>query len=344
VAIDKDLKLPDLWAKQAIDLITQHGLEPTPENFAVYYNFFSNAKPNLKMAMGMLIEQSGALNQDQCDELFVAHLSLEAESTAIQTTSDKISAEIKTVMTSLARSANQSSQYNETLDTFSGSLRGSASIDQIKSAVARVAAETRVMAEQNQRLQGQLAQSTQQLTEMRYNLDEVRKASMSDALTGIGNRKYFDIEIKKAINDAIENDAPLSILMCDIDFFKKFNDTYGHLIGDEVLRLVAKTLVENLKGRDIIARYGGEEFVILLPQTTLQDAERVANQLRSILSTKQVRRRRTNETLGVVTISMGATQYAPKEDGETFIGRADTALYEAKQTGRNKVVAKPLLG
>ncbi|HAX91710.1 MAG TPA: GGDEF domain-containing protein [Rhodospirillaceae bacterium] len=321
-----------------MDLMSAHGLAPTPDNFAVYYGYFSNNNPNLKMSMGMLIDEQGGLTQAQCNELFTAHLSLEAENKVIQTTSANIADEIKSVMQVLETSASESSQYHQTLDTFSGTLQSGVSMDQIKSAVSRVANETRIMAEQNQRLQTQLVHSTQQLTEMRYNLDEVRRISLVDPLTGVGNRKYFDNELQRITLECTESSTPLSALMCDIDYFKKFNDTYGHLVGDEVLKLVAKTLVENLKGRDIIARYGGEEFIILLPQTTVEDAERVGNQLRNILATKQVRRRRTNENLGVVTISMGATQYVPSEEADSFIGRADGALYKAKQTGRNKVV------
>ncbi len=335
-----DNETPELWARQAMDLLRRDGLEPTPDNFAVYYAFCSGTNPNLKMAMDLLLEQHGKLNQTQCTELFLAHLSLEAENKVLQAASTNIEEEIKRVMGVLAKSSEEASNYNETLTDFSGTLSRTESLEQLRAAVSRVAAETHVMAQQNQRLQAQLAHSTQELTEMRYNLDEVRKASLVDPLTEVGNRKYFSGELLRVVAEAEENGAPLSLLMVDIDHFKKFNDSYGHLIGDEVLKLVAKTLVENLKGRDIIARYGGEEFVILLPQTVVQDAEKVANQLRNILGTKQIKRRRTNETLGIVTISIGATQYLPKEDPEGFIARADSALYDAKQTGRNKVMVR----
>lgn len=331
---------PDLWAQMAMSKLHGDNLDPTPDNFAVYYSFFSGSDPNLKMAMEALLEQYGSLNQAQCTELFLAHLSLEAENKVLQTTTSSIEEEITRVMGVLTKSAEDASNYKETLTDFSGTLNASKSLEQIREAVTRVATETHVMAQQNQRLQAQLAHSTQELTEMRYSLDEVRKASLVDPLTEVGNRKYFANELARVIEETDESGAPLSLLMIDIDHFKKFNDSFGHLIGDEVLKLVARTLVENLKGRDIIARYGGEEFVILLPQTCVNDAEKVANQLRNTLSTKQIKRRRTNETLGSVTISVGATRYMPKEDTDTFIARADAALYDAKQTGRNKVMVR----
>jgi diguanylate cyclase len=198
------------------------------------------------------------------------------------------------------------------------------------------------MAQQNERLQGQLASATEQLTEMRYNLDIIHKESQVDPLTEVGNRKFFDREIEHAVAEASETGAPLTLLMIDIDHFKKFNDSYGHQVGDQVLRLVARTLVESLKGRDVIARYGGEEFVILLPQTKVVDAEKVANQLRATLSTKQLKRRSTNESLGVITVSIGAAEYAKGEHIDRFIERSDQSLYKAKQTGRNRVVTSVL--
>ncbi|HBM90751.1 MAG TPA: hypothetical protein DD400_02585 [Rhodospirillaceae bacterium] len=328
------------FAQQALEELSKSELKPTPDNFSVYYNYFSDSNPNLKMAINMLLEQYGKLNQTQCTELFLAHISLDAESKVLQTTTTSIEDEVKKMMGVLTKSASDTKQYNQTLDAFSGNLQSPDSVDQIRGAVSRVANETRIMAEQNQRLHAQLSQSTQQLTEMRYNLDEVRKASLMDPLTEVGNRKFFSNEIARVIEEAKESETPLSMLMADIDHFKNFNDTYGHLIGDEVLKLVARTLVENLKGRDIIARYGGEEFVILLPRTTVKDAIRVGDQLRSILSTKNVRRRRTNETLGVITISIGATQHLEGDTHDSFIARADAGLYKAKETGRNKVMAQ----
>ncbi|MDD3288517.1 MAG: GGDEF domain-containing protein [Alphaproteobacteria bacterium] len=330
----------DDWAQQALERLRQDGLEPMPENFAVYYKYFSGADPNLKMAMDLLFDKFGSLSQQQCTELFQIHLGLEAEHRVLQQTNTAIESELSKVMGVIDQSLTGATEYNQTLNSFSGTIQAAPTMDEIRGALTKVAQETRVMVDQNKRLQNQLAKSTEQLTEVRYSLDQVRKDSLVDPLTEIGNRKYFNNELARATLEASENKTDLALLMIDIDHFKKFNDNYGHLIGDQVLRLVAHTLVENLKGRDIIARYGGEEFVIMLPQTRVGDAEKVANQLRNVLATKQIQRKRTGETLGIVTISIGVTGYYPHEDPEGFIARADTALYEAKETGRNKVVVR----
>jgi diguanylate cyclase len=330
------------WAKGALEHMVRDGIMPLPDNFAVYYAFYSGVNPNLKMAMDALFQQFGRLNQQQCTAIFQAHLSLEAEHTSLNTAASSIENELNRVMLVLDQTKNDAKKYDKTLNTFTGSLEESASLDQIRAAVSRVASETRTMAEQNQRLHSQLTQSTQQLTEMRYDLDVVRKDSLRDPLTEVGNRKYFNTEIARATLEAAESGTPMSMLMVDIDHFKQFNDTHGHLIGDQVLRLVAHTLIENLKGRDIIARYGGEEFVILLPNTDVKSAEKVGDLLRLGLGTKQIRRRNTKEMLGTVTISLGAAEYFPGEEIEDFINRADAALYDAKQSGRNKVMSRQL--
>ena len=330
------------WVREAIEHLKRDGLAATPNNYAVYYYYYSQENPNLKMAMDLLIHQHEKLTQDQCEVLYRTHLGLEAEHEMLREANASIEAEIGKVLAAIGSSASDADKFNKTLEGFSGKLDSSISLEQIREAVTKVVSETRVMSQQNERLQAQLSQTTQQLTEVRYNLDEIHKESQTDPLTGVGNRKFFSAALAKCIAEAEEAEVPLTLLMIDIDFFKKFNDTYGHLIGDQVLRLVARTLVENLKGRDVIARFGGEEFVILLPQTRILDAEKVANQLRVSLSTKHIKRRSTKETLGAVTISIGAAEYYGQEDSDSFIARADEALYKAKDTGRNRVVAEPL--
>lgn len=160
---------------------------------------------------------------------------------------------------------------------------------------------------------------------------------MTDALTGISNRKAFDMRLLQAAAETTENQQPLCLLIVDIDFFKKFNDTHGHQAGDQIIRLVAQTFKNGLKGQDTAARYGGEEFGLILPNTAMDNAIRVAEILRRTVEHKEVVNRATQEKLGQITISVGVAQYTVGESLEHFIERADAALYRAKQNGRNRV-------
>jgi diguanylate cyclase len=130
---------------------------------------------------------------------------------------------------------------------------------------------------------------------------------------------------------------PFSVLLIDIDHFKQFNDTHGHQIGDDVLRLMARTLKETVKGRDVAARYGGEEFAVLLPDTDLDRARLVAENIRAAIAGKELRKRSTRENLGRITVSVGVAEYKPDDDLEALIGRSDRSLYAAKNNGRNLV-------
>jgi diguanylate cyclase len=132
----------------------------------------------------------------------------------------------------------------------------------------------------------------------------------------------------------------MSLLMTDIDHFKTFNDTYGHLTGDQVLRLVALSVKQNVKGQDIAARYGGEEFAVILPNTVLRSAVTVADHIRRAVMSKELMKRSTGEHLGRITISVGVATMRPGDNAQSLIGRADACLYAAKRTGRNRVICE----
>jgi len=128
--------------------------------------------------------------------------------------------------------------------------------------------------------------------------------------------------------------------MIDIDHFKIFNDTYGHLTGDQVLRLVGQALKQTIKGQDIMARYGGEEFAVVLPSTTLRHAVGVAENIRRTVTSKELKKKSTGEILGRVTVSIGVSALKPDEEMDSLIERADGCLYAAKRSGRNRVICE----
>ena len=196
------------------------------------------------------------------------------------------------------------------------------------------------MRDTNKALEDRLSLSKQEISNLQQSLEAIRAESLTDPLTSLGNRKYFDRAIAAAVQSAAARGEPLSLLMLDIDHFKSFNDNYGHLTGDQVLRLVGMALKQTIKGQDITARYGGEEFAVVLPATPLRQALTVADHIRRAVMSKELKKKSTGEILGRVTISVGVSMLQPGDDPDSLIERADACLYAAKRNGRNRVICE----
>ena len=212
--------------------------------------------------------------------------------------------------------------------------------DHVKKIVVSLAKSTREMRDTNKALEERLTLSKSEISNLQQSLEAIRAESLTDPLTGLGNRKYFDRSIDMAVQNALATGEPLSLLMFDIDHFKSFNDSYGHLTGDQVLRLVGMSLKQTIKGQDITARYGGEEFAVVLPNTALRQALTVADHIRRAVMSKELKKKSTGEILGRVTISVGVSMLKPGDDTDSLIERADACLYAAKRNGRNRVVCE----
>jgi diguanylate cyclase len=216
-------------------------------------------------------------------------------------------------------------------------------MDSLRQAVATLVGDTKKMATQNELLHERLENSSNEINTLREHMEEVRAEGLTDGLTNIPNRKAFDITLRQEAMNAMETGEELCLLLCDIDHFKLFNDTYGHHTGDQVLKLVGMILTQNVKGRDTAARYGGEEFAIILPNTSLGAAKNLANQVREAVASKRIRKKSTGEHFGEITMSIGVAKFRGGESLSELIQRSDKGLYQAKDSGRNCVVAEDKL-
>lgn len=191
--------------------------------------------------------------------------------------------------------------------------------------------------ERNRELEDNLSQATSRIASLQEAVELIATDANTDFLTKLSNRRYFDSALSQLIDSARLSDDPLCLIVADIDHFKKFNDTWGHQIGDQVLKLVAGTLRENVKGQDLIARYGGEEFAIATPHTNIDDACKLAENIRIAVSKRKLVNKANNEELGRVTMSFGVALFEDDLNGDELFQNADAALYQAKESGRNQV-------
>jgi two-component system cell cycle response regulator len=174
---------------------------------------------------------------------------------------------------------------------------------------------------------------------LRHNVQLSLEMAITDQLTGLHNRRYMSRHLDTLLNNAKKDDRPLAFVIMDIDFFKQVNDTYGHDIGDEVLKEFANRINANVRGLDLACRYGGEEFVVVMPDTDLAFAYSIAERLRQSIETTPVKISRAPNMLNI-TISIGIAKTEGQNDtAQALLHRADQALYRAKRSGRNRVVA-----
>jgi diguanylate cyclase len=327
-------------AKAALGLMAERQVAPTPENFQLFYAYASGDNPMASRVMGDLISGRKPFSPIVLDDLrdrFFGSARLDA---SVQSIGTEISGAVDSVLQKLASAEQDTVAYGRRLSAASGELGGGQTPAEMQKLVDGLLGATKAMEARTKALEDELQRSSHEVTDLKAKLDDVRKESLTDPLTGIHNRKAFDQELTQAVEQARKEGQPLSLFMCDIDHFKSFNDTWGHQTGDQVLRLVGHCLSENVKGRDTAARYGGEEFVVILRQTGLEAAVRLANQIRSNVEGKKLVKRSTGDILGTITISIGVAQLHPGESPSSLVERADVCLYAAKNAGRNRVMSE----
>ena len=326
-------------AQKALIRIREEDLLPTPENFELWFVYYAKSNAGVTRAIDVLEIGKEDVTNEICHDIYDRFLSEESEAQQVHEAGDKIQKTIENVSGMVRTAKAATNQYNEDLSSAAETLGDDADKAQLQSTLKGIMDSTTDMLSHNQKLEEQLSNSMQIIIEMKQDLDAVRKEAMTDALTGLSNRKAFDEEILRCVEQVNNGDVEtFSLILMDIDHFKKFNDKFGHQLGDQVLKLVSRTLVDGVKGRDTAARYGGEEFGIILPDTDISGGIRVADNLRMAVVSREITNKNTGEKIAKITLSGGVAQYIPGENTEDLIERADMALYAAKKGGRNKIV------
>ena len=328
------------FAQLAIAMMDDQHISPHPNNFAVWYNYFAGTFPELKKALDVLLDNNDQVTENYITRAYRTFCGSPYETLPLHIMAEKMAGELSTLLVTMKQAGTGAARYGKTLEVASGEIGREQHVEGVRDLIARLLLETRSMIDQNRDVENKLKQSGTRISQLTEELEVARREAMTDALTGLANRKVFDTILRQASMDSFETGEPLSLLFLDVDHFKTFNDTYGHQVGDQVLKLLALMLNKNIRGQDTAARYGGEEFALILPQTALSGATQVATKICAQVAAKVVVQRHTGGKLGQITVSIGAATLAVGESLRQFVARADQALYLAKKRGRNGVATE----
>jgi diguanylate cyclase len=312
----------------------------TPRNYEVWYTYATGYNPSLNQTINESLARDGTLSDADLEKVYAAYISPTRLTDKFDKVGSRVVDEINQVMAMIDATAGQTNNYTESLNDVSGKLGNAKDHEGLRAIVESLVQTATEMKQDNVNLEQRLTTFKKEISRLQEHLEVLRNESLTDPLTGLANRKHFDERLAKALQESAERSEPLSLVMTDIDHFKSFNDTWGHLTGDQVLRLVAMSLKQNIKGQDIAARYGGEEFVVILPNTVLRSALTVADHIRRAVMAKELIKRSTGQNLGRVTISLGVAVARKGDTCPSLISRADACLYAAKRNGRNRVICE----
>jgi len=338
-ALDElDLEYASAIAQRAIQQLAERGVLPTPNNFSVWFNYLLGTSPDLKRAIDILSGNKKRFDASTMRDLFSIYVdaaSLERD------VANGVSQQLVAIMNdakeflkvAIADNHSQLRAMDRLADQAEPSADPRALIESLVNELAKAIARA-------EKFEINFVQSSRELDNIRSSLDKAEERAKTDALTGLPNRRALEEFFRASQIAAMEHGQPLSTLLIDIDHFKKFNDTFGHGVGDQVLRLVASILRKWVREQDLPARYGGEELIVVLPSSDLSTGKAIAERIRRAICACQIKRRSTGEPLPGVTVSIGVAEFRPGESMAGLIERCDKALYRAKASGRNRVLTE----
>jgi diguanylate cyclase len=324
-------------AHAAVEFMAERGLAPTPENFRVWIAFVSKNNAALCEAVDSRIQAGEPIDEGFCAKLYATFFSYRRIEEDSLKAGGAASGALIGLKTRLNAAVEARQEYDGALASGGKSLASARGSDEMRHALTVLSSANRLIEQRSSDLERDLQQTLLEMDKLKVDVQALRVETLKDGLTGLANRKRLDEALVEAVRAAHKQSRPLSVVMCDIDHFKKFNDTWGHQTGDQVIRFVASVLAAEAEPTYTVARYGGEEFAIVIPNASLSEAGSYAESVRARIAGKRLTRRKTNDDLGHVTISMGVATLHPGEQRQALVERADKNLYQSKKDGRNRV-------
>ncbi len=328
-------------AKRALEYIARFGTPPTPHAFELFYTVCAGQNASLNEAVSRATANKKTLSANETEKLYQEYLEPQTQSPQMETIGTKMGCEMTGLLALLGTAATNANTYQASLQSAEEKLKSPQADQNIPEMVRSLHSATQNMARANLEISANLETSRAQVELLEDCLKEVREESSRDPLTGLVNRRRFDILLDDALLGASSSGEPACLLVIDIDNFKIFNDSHGHIAGDSALRYVASCIKSNIKGQDTAARYGGEEFAVILPNTSIEHAMSLAERIRHLVNARHLVKKATGVDMGRISVSIGAAMNMEGDSAESFLNRADMCMYAAKNGGRNQVQDSP---
>jgi diguanylate cyclase len=323
--------------RQALRYMAKHGGTYHPTHYALWYEYLAETFPALRATVDARLAEPVPLTASEWAGLY-EDLSATRDNERAERLRDGVLTLLARLGQAAANVGNGSERFAEQLAAASQRLTGDIGPEGLTALLGELSLFTESMRQSSIGLTSQIRASQTEISELKVRLDEAHSAASLDPLTSLHNRRGFDRAISSLQSTDPAGFASGTLLMADIDHFKRINDNYGHLVGDQVIKAVARVLVKMTKGGDILFRFGGEEFAALLPSTTALAGLTVAEQLRAAVARILVHTA-SGEPLTGITISLGVAEAMVGESMSAWIERTDKALYKSKQDGRNRVTS-----
>jgi diguanylate cyclase len=307
-----------------------------PVSFTLWYEHVAGINPALSQLLAPRLEAHQPLTDEETYDLHARHV-VARDMQTLEHLQQRLRGLLEEAFQITAQASDHTGQFERSLEETQHRLQSGLTLESVHSVVSELLSESQRMQAITLAVVEKLDLRAQEVGELRNALERAQSEALLDPLTGLKNRRAFERAVSQIMADASAGLDGAALLVIDIDHFKQVNDTYGHLLGDKVLRAVAQVLQANVKGRDLVARLGGEEFAVLLLQATPGGALAVAEQIRVAIAQGQIRTPTAGKLVGAITVSTGVAIAAPGDSLEAALERADAALYEAKRSGRNRV-------
>jgi diguanylate cyclase len=320
---------------QAIaDFLLENDLAVRPDTLAAAWEALSGSSPNLARRIEVRRRAGERITQAWLDEVTADPLG-KADEEAPQRLLDEVDTALQHFARNTSAVRKVTSSYGSELD------RHLSDLDRMKDGadvLSQIAGLAQSMAERTRKAEAELRTREKETRALRRRLDKARREAEHDHLTGLPNRRAFEVQLRRVYDEAKANGEPLSIAFCDLDHFKQVNDRHGHDAGDRVLKLVADELAAASADNCHVSRHGGEEFVLLFRNTTVREAKARLDATREALARRRLVNRDTDEPIGQITFSAGIADVFAYDDPRHALRAADAALLTAKENGRNQVI------